>query len=421
MIPISDFKKWPRMLTLWWVVPASLLWMGCSNDDESPNSHTPLPPPVVDATLAAKANAMGYDVFRQLTTDYPGSNVIISPWSLQSALLMAAEGGAGTSRSELLDLLYLDEASLGELRSDYLPMRATLAEPAGHPTVQSANAFFYDDQRLLLHAPYSELLTTHYLAETHVMDFGHSAAPDQINQWVSDRTEGLIPEILEEIPAAQLFYLINALYFSADWMHGFAEESTQEAGSFTRTDGSEVTTPLMWDTRTVHTSVANGLRMVDLPMRDSTYSMALIQPVAFEAGNQAWLDGATPQGLMALHDALEEAYVTLIVPRMELKFSEDIIPQLQAIGAVAPFAPSLSDFSQISPQQGPQIVLDPVLHEVVLSADEKGVEGAAVTVVGGVLTSSPPVLDFSRPLVLSLRHIPTGMQLFLGYVDQPMP
>jgi len=62
-----------------------------------------------------------------------------------------------------------------------------------------------------------------------------------------------------------------------------------------------------------------------------------------------------------------------------------------------------------------------VLHEVRLKVDEKGAEGAAVTVVGGIVTSSPPVVAFDRPFVLSLRHIPTGVQLFFGLVDEPMP
>ena len=39
----------------------------------------------------------------------------------------------------------------------------------------------------------------------------------EINQWVAEHTDDMIPEIWNEIPSDAVMYLINALAFDAEW------------------------------------------------------------------------------------------------------------------------------------------------------------------------------------------------------------
>ncbi len=407
---ILSMALWPPLL---------FIFAACSSDDDG--VKTPPQITYVENQLSEKGAHMGYALFRQLVDEQPGANILISPWSLQSAVMMAAEGAVGPAREELEALMQLDGASLLAARSEYKEVRSSLTSTIYHPTVRSANAFFYDGGRVNVNAPYLDLLNAHYQASAQNLTFSNPASKAAINTWASQQTNGLIPEILvDAIPENQIFYLINALYFKSDWMQGFDARITSD-GDFHRGDGTVKQVPMMFDQRNVLYAQHDGLQMLDLTFRDSTLSLSLIRPQSAELSDLSWLDKTDPQGLETLYGALAPNYMMVRVPRMELKFKEDLIPTLMNMGMSAPFFNPPANFSGISTQSGQQIALDPILHEVVLKVDEKGAEGAAVTTIGGVVTSLPPTLNFDRPFVLCLRHIPTGVQLFYGLVDNPLP
>lgn len=409
-----------------WLLPAVVLLMpACSETDDgagNPADPQPTQPPValVSNDLSGTSSAMGYSLFRQLVADKPGENIIISPWSLQSSLLMATEGATGATRSELEALLRLETTELETVRNEYLAVHAALTSAGGHPTVTSANAFFYDSNRLQVNPTFTDLVDEHYSAGAQDLPFVEPSSRQAINDWVSDQTNELVPNILEEpIPGDQIFYLINALYFKSNWMKGFNSDFTSDDG-FRRGDGSVVEVPMITGTDLFLYTETESLEMIDLAFKDSTFSLSMIVPKDDEVMDQTWLDGVAPEGMSELYAGLEQEYLQLRFPQMELGFKYDLIPDIRNLGYHVPFSAS-ANFSGISEQQGADIFLDPVLHEVKLKVDEKGAEGAAVTVVGGAVLSSPPVIAFDRPFVLSLRHIPTGVQLFFGLVDKPMP
>jgi len=403
-----------------------LLFTSCSDNDEdnnNPPAETPTQPPVtlVNNDISGTSSAMTYSLFREVVADKSGENIIFSPWSLQTALLMAAEGAEGESLTDLEALLRLESTSLETIRNEYNSVYESLSSAAYHPTVTSANAMFYDGNRLALNNSYSDLIQDYYNADSESMSFSDPASRDQINEWVSQRTNELVPEILQDpIPPNQLFYLINALYFKSDWMYGYDEEFTVDR-DFTKGDGSVIQTPMISDSRMILYAETENLKMADLAFKDSTFSLSFIVPKNEDVFDQSWLDEVNPEGIETLYANLQEEYMSISFPIMNLHFRADLINYIKNLGYTAPFNPQVSDFSGISSEQGPLIALNPVLHEVRLKVDEKGAEGAAVTVVGGVVTSSPPPISFDRPFVLSLRHIPTGVQLFFGLVEEPMP
>lgn len=400
--------------------------MACSADDDAnPSSHgTPIPPvALISNDLSGTSSAMGYHLFRELVADKPGENIIISPWSLQSALLMATEGAEGPARTELEALLRLENTDIEALRNEYLTVHSSLTSSEYHPTVTSSNAFFYDGTRVAVNPSFPELLDENYGAGSENLFFDDPSSRQFINDWVSDRTNSLVPEILEEpIPAEQIFYLINALYFKSDWMEGFNPEITAD-GTFRRGDGSTVEVPMITSTRIFLHAENDNLQMVDLPFRDSTFSLSLVVPTGEDISDLTRLEYVTPEGMSQLYSEAEPQYVHVRFPQMDLHFKYDLIPNIQNLGYSAPFTAPPSDFSGISEEEGGGMALEPVLHEVILKVDEKGAEGAAVFVTSGISAcfSYLPKVAFNRPFVLSLRHIPTGVQLFFGLVDEPMP
>ena len=51
---------------------------------------------------------------------------------------------------------------------------------------------------------------------------------NQINNWWSEATHGLIPNIIDEVKPEDIMILINAIYFKGIWKIKFNERLTQK-------------------------------------------------------------------------------------------------------------------------------------------------------------------------------------------------
>ena len=66
-----------------------------------------------------------------------------------------------------------------------------------------------------------------------------------INQWVKEKTNGKIAEIVESpLDPDLVTVLINAIYFKGDWKYEFDESQTEDR-PFYSTDGTTKGIPLM--------------------------------------------------------------------------------------------------------------------------------------------------------------------------------
>jgi serpin B len=117
---------------------------------------------------------------------------------------------------------------------------------------------------------YLDLLAREYGAGLRLADFANQAEPArrEINGWVSDQTQGKIPELVPPglLDAATRLVLVNAIYFKALWANPFNPSATQEA-RFHRLDGSSISVPFMSQTLSVPYAKGDGWQAVELPTR----------------------------------------------------------------------------------------------------------------------------------------------------------
>ena len=60
-------------------------------------------------------------------------------------------------------------------------------------------------------------------ATTENVDFTDIATMNHINQWVHDKTNGLIPTIIDSLDPQTALFIANALYFKDKWLYPFQE------------------------------------------------------------------------------------------------------------------------------------------------------------------------------------------------------
>ncbi len=390
------------------------LFSSCK-DDEAPTGKPPIGSGAND--VATASHWMGLDVLKAIHSHEPNETVLISPLSIQTAFNMALEAAKESTYDQITAVMRYGSLDVETIRKQSGETANVLVNQSGHPSVTLANAFFYDPTRLDPNTNFIDALTEHYGAYVATGDFDQQSAVDNINQWVDDKTKGLIEEIIDDISKDELSFLINALHFKSDWANAFDENQT-ETGSFKKTDGTTLSVDFMSSDRNVTSTFNDNWLMVDLPFKDSTFSLTLVRPTDDDKTN--WLPDFTSQDLKALYDKLEFQRVYVTIPKMELEFEYELSKPLKDLGMTDAFLHSVANFTGMGiPLEGPNIFITRVDHKTVLKVDEKGAEGAAVTSIGFGVLSMPPSITFDVPYLLSLRHIPSGTVLFMGFVEEP--
>ena len=329
------------------------------------------------------------------------------------AFSLSRAGASGGSGAALDEIFGFPEAGTHSA-ANTVDLR--LAEASTKPnTVEVANRLFPDDG----FSPRQEFLNTaaaQYGAEIQPVDTANgAAAADTINGWVSERTRGLIPMIVNAgVVQDQELVLVNTVYLKADWAVPFLPEFTED-GQFTTGNSQTVTVPFMSDRVPVERRYVrlDGADAVELPYVGGQLAMWLIVPhdAAGIAAVEESLDAAELTGLPR---AARTGLVQLAMPKWE-----QTLPPADLFEWLCP-----QGFCPGAPFEGiaPGIFISAALHGAKVIVDEEGTEAAAATALA-FPTSLPPEPDLTivadRPFLWAITHQPTGAVVFVGRLVNP--
>lgn len=346
-------------------------------------------------------------------------NAFFSPWSLQSALAMLAEGSGAETREELLALLQQDSDDPNSLLAGLARSIMHKNEGEDAPIIRIAQDIWLQDG-WPAKEDYLAALERHFDSGVHAAPFtaDSEAARAAINERVSEQTESLIPELMPEgsVHEDTRFVLTSAIYFKGLWADPFEESSTGEA-EFNLADGETVTVDFMARSTMADVFRSQALQMFSLPYRGYTTEILFVLPADLDAFLSA------PDLAETLEDAtssMERNLLVVSLPRFQLSHAFNATELVQSLGADAMFSPSEADFSGITEEDG--LFVDIIQHEAFIRVDEQGTEAAAATGIGVRTTSimvpeQPIILD--RPFAYFIRDIETGLILFAGRMDDP--
>ncbi len=291
-----------------------------------------------------------------------------------------------------------------------------LAKASTEPnTVEVANRLFPDDG----FSPRPEFLDTaaaNYGATIQPVDTANgSGAAHVINNWVSGRTHGLIPVIVNQAAVQdQELILVNTVYLKADWLEPFLAGRTRD-GEFTTDTGHSVTVPFMSDPKPVDRRyvVLDSADAVELPYVGGHLAMWLIVPHERDglAAVEESLDAAALAGLSS---AARQGAVDLTMPKWE-----QTLPPADLFEWLCPqgFCPG-AGFDGIAPG----IFITSALHSAKVIVDEKGTEAAAATTMVFLVSGHPPpdlTVVADRPFLWAIIHQQTQAVLFVGRLVDP--
>jgi serpin B len=381
------------------------------------------------AAAESALDSLGAALLRQLPAT---ENVVLSPYSIYAVLAMARAGAKGATAAQLDAVLGGDSAvQRGNVTAIDTAVAAALvagsapagADPATTDTrpvsVDVANSVWLSP-RLSVRPSFLDALATGFGVGIYKTDYAADpeAARKAINDWVGGHTKGLIPELLGQgiITPETVMTLVNALHLSAPWQDTFYP--TSEPIQFTIEARLQSAAKAMSGTAELASASGSGWTSVTIPYRGSGLAMTVVLP---DAGSFTAVRAQLPKVLESVSAAEPTGAVEVRMPIFKTATHLSLKPAMDALGVKNLFGPS-ADLSGIAGNPG-DLMAGELVHQAVITVDEKGTEAAAATAmsisatagIGGDIKR----ITVDRPFFYSIHDTKTGAPLFLGQVTDP--
>ena len=394
-----------RMIAL--VLLLALL-TGCAGTTEDLTAGY-IPRAVSDKILMPESHPANFAVSLFQSSVEEGKNTLISPLSVLSALAMTANAAEGETLAQMEEVLGATPAQLNSWLHSYL------SQQKEDDALHLANAIWFNThERFTPNHDFLQTNADYFGAGIHAAEFNDMTRRD-INDWVSDHTDGMIRDILDEIPDDALMYLVNALAFEAKWATVYAEDQVR-AGTFTTADGRKQDAELMYDTLYSYLETENatgflrhyqgGFAFVALLPKEGVTVSQLVES----------LDG---DSLVALLSQPQSIAVDTAIPKFEAESALEMSGILQNMGMTDAFDPELADLTGLGTSDGGNIFINRVLHKTFISVGEQGTRAGAATIVEAsdramAMPEDNKQVILDRPFVYMLIDTENNLPFFMG-------
>jgi len=410
----------------------------------APGKVQPLRSEVIRVAAAAPAAAgqamtdFGTAVLAQVDKASDEPNIVLSPYSIYSVLAMVGQGAKENTAAQLDAALGADaKTQQGIVTAVDKGMAAALdagkaAEAAvvkdgmgreGEPP-PTARPFAFDTANSLWTQPglgvkqdFLDALAAGFGVGMYETDFAADpeAARAVINAWVAEHTANLITELVpkDAVSVDTVLALVNAIHLSAPW-----------AGEFYVSGPAPFTTPtgpvqaeMIADSQNFAYAEDTDWQSVSIPYQGGQLAMTVVLPK-----ENAWdsVGAALPTVLQKAMAAAPNGLVSLTMPKFKIDTSADLVQVMKSLGVTDLFGSA--DLSGIAGQPG-DLQGSALVHQAVITVDERGTEAAAATAFVAVAVSKPMTVQevtVDRPFYFVIHDTTTNAPLFIGQITNPV-
>ena len=379
-------------------------------------SAAPAEGKAMSAEFVRAASDFGFSMLTNVAGD---GNVMISPVSLLYALGMTANGAAGETRTQMEKVLFggigVDEAN-GYFRgfADSLPngkggVRLTLADSIW--LNQARGDFSVNAEFLAANAAYFD-------AGVFGVDFAQEDAAGQINRWTSEKTDGMIPKLLDDLSADALMVLVNTVLFDGKWKETYRDSDVLKR-EFTSLDGTKTKREMLSSEEDRYFRLGEGIGFIR-PYAEK-YSFVGILP---DEGKDVFDYAASITGEAFLSAVTKPQYgdVQVLLPSFTFEWGASVNDALISLGMEDAFDGHAADFSGMG-ECGENIYIGEVIQKTKIELTREGTKAAAATAVVvetlAMLDPREPVrIYLDRPFVFAIVDNETGLPVFCGIVSE---
>ena len=359
-------------------------------------------------------NQFGMDAGYELSysPDY-----LISPASISTALGMTYLGAAGITKEQFEKVLYYPKES--EILDEFKVFMNVFENTHPGTTISMANKLWAGQNRIDLNTDFVKKNKDYFRSELEFLDFGNSSASSNtINNWVADKTDNKIVNLIDPgiINSDVVLILTNAIYFKSNWAKKFDPKLTR-SGKFTNEQKEKISVDFMINDGSYQTYEDGTVNLIELPYEGETFSFLIMLPkVSMKELEDKLIAENYEQWIASMN---KRKFELVQVPRFKSSSRLKLKQMLTDLGM--PNAFQGANFDGMGSARG-RIELSEVVHETYMEFNEEGTEVAAATGVvaeSRSAASAPKRFIADRPFLYALRHIESNTILFFGKMSNP--
>ena len=341
-----------------------------------------------------------------------GKNTLISPLSVLCALAMTANGAEEETLAQMEEVLGMTTDELNLYLYSYMK---NLPQGDKYKLSLANSIWFTEDERFTVNQDFLQTNADYYGADIYKAPFDKQTLKD-INNWVKQNTDGMIPEILDQIPPEAIMYLVNALAFEAEWSEIYEKHQVKD-GEFTKEDGTKQDVKFMYGSEGTYFEDEKATGFMKR-YKGGKYAFVAMLPNEGVSVSEyiASLDGESLNALLANP---QYATVRTSIPKFETEYKVEMSDILQSMGMTEAFDMYNADFEGLGTSTGGNIYISRVLHKTFISVGEKGTKAGAATIVemkdgAAAEPTEPKEVYLDRPFVYMLVDCENNIPFFIG-------
>ena len=380
---------------------------GCAKKAATIVSPKPAPTIVTEENVREAAHGASAGVsdfaFRlaaELVAERDDENLIFSPISVWLPLAALANATDDANRDALLSALGVAGANAGELNAMASSMLEALLHKPEHVTsaqvpLRIVNAIFVS-QNEKLKSTFSQAFAGYFGGTAMNIDFASPSAVDAVNKWVSENTDGLIQNVVDEFDQSAVAVIANAVYFSDRWAWEFREENTREM-DFHSPTGVETAHFMLRDGDEQQYYEDDELQAMPLHFKTGGTMYILLPRDGDAAG---LLSELTSERFDEICTSFEERTGTLLLPRFTADSGVMTLGDALKTLGVPLFDKALAPLTGGLIESADSVWIDAAVQKAYIEVDEKGTTAAAVTVMA-MISDDLPMPDEAPPFEMT--------------------
>lgn len=400
-------------------------------------------------TIVQADNRIGSMLMEKLTAE--NKNVFISSYSIASALTLLSHcsesGGQIEQLKEFLGLNNMSESEILAAQEELAALLGTNKEnqedeedekdeneassdsseevvsvesddySIPKSILETANAM-YVDEKMKMSSSFDDLadiLSNTYQASLKRCDLSSEETMNEINDWVNEKTHGLIPSILDEpMDQSIRMTLLNAVYFKAAWVNAFEKELTDKQ-IFHGKEG-DTSVDMMHQQDHFEYAENDEYQMIRLPYHGGCEMTVYLPKDSITADKWSEKDYLYQLGLEADKQEWDSREVSLSMPKFEMEYGNELKDILKELGLEEIFDGCIYD--RLTDEE---MAVGSIYHKTAIKNDENGTEAAAVTMIlmeAMALLPEDDIVEMNmdHPFYFTISNTQTGLKLFEGCV-----
>lgn len=328
-------------------------------------------------------------------------NITVSPLSAALCMAMVANSCDDASAQKMADVLYCDDLEALNTLSNKLIRFLSHKQDI---IVSLANSVWYN-KWVTVDPGYGQSMFDTFYAPVQSADFSLQSTVDLINSWAGEKTNGMIPRVIDQIDPTSVVIWANAMYAAGEWNAPFDPKDTGRA-MFNGRDMRNVVDMMESDAKFEFYGNTQ-FSAVRLPFKGNGASMIFILPDEGVTVDQL-LESLSAEDFDQMRASWKRDQMIVRLPKFDIAQKADLNEAYRALGvpgAVKYTFISTPDAGGVTTWQCARIMVD-----------EHGAKAAAVTVSDLCTAPMPSILTFDRPFLYFFCDDSTGTILLSGRV-----